>query len=105
MEYFPEYSQTYTLETNNVVLPLANFTTVYVVRGARTSLFFSHVCSAATHLVVGNSELNSSVDLQLCEWELISQRCKIVMHGVVKIRHMTAKRLDRFCVCLFVYRL
>jgi hypothetical protein len=91
MEYFPEYSHKYTLETNNAVLPLANFTAVYVVRGARTALFFSYVYSAATHLVVGKNELNSSVDLQLCEWELISQHCKIVMHGVVKICHLTAK--------------
>ena len=63
MEYFPEYSHTYTLETNNAVFPFANFTPVYVVHGARTAFFFSHVYSAAAHLVAGISELNSSVDL------------------------------------------
>jgi hypothetical protein len=63
MEYFPEYYHTYTLEKNKAVFPLANFTAVYVVHGARTAFFFSHVYSAAVHLVAGISELNTSVDL------------------------------------------
>ena len=60
---FSEYSHTYTLETNNAVFPPANFTAVYVVHGAGPATFFSHVYSAAAHLVAGISELNSSVDL------------------------------------------
>jgi hypothetical protein len=70
MEYFPEYSHAYLLETNKASFPLANFTAVHVLYCARIAFFCSHIYSAAVHLVSGITELNSSVVWYLCGCDL-----------------------------------